>query len=161
MTRSLRCAVWLAAGFLFSALGPIGADSANVTMPPSVSFTVTNVNSATTGNPDPTSASYTDAVLTSGYSLRMSIQANAADFTRPAPAGGYIQASDVTWSTSGASGGTGYPGTMSAAGYARVYQSNPDATSGSVSITWTLAAPGGQVRAGDHILTATWKTESL
>ena len=132
-----------------------------MTIPTSVSFFVTDVSLSTTGTPNPSTASFTDAVLTSGNALRMSIQADATNFTRPVEAGGSIPATNLSWTISGATNGQGFAGTLSATGYTKVYESNPDATSGSVNLTWSLAAPGATVRAGAHTLIATWKLESV
>lgn len=132
-----------------------------MTIPASVSFSVTDVTIATGGTPSPATASFEDAVLASGDALRMSIQADATNFTRPVEAGGYIPASNLSWTINGATNGQGFAGTLSATAYTEVYESNPDATSGSVNLVWSLAAPGGGVRAGAHMLTATWKIESV
>jgi len=57
--------------------------------------------------------------------------------------------------------GTGSAGTLSAVSYTQVFQREPGYTSGGTEVGWTLGAVGASVFAGDHILTATWKVESL
>jgi hypothetical protein len=52
-------------------------------------------------------------------------------------------------------------GTLSATSYTLVFQSNPSPSSGHADLEWTLAAPGGGVRAGLHQLTVRWKLESI
>lgn len=142
-------------------LSSVKADSANVTLPASVSFSVSNTGLSTTGTPNPTTAEFSDAILSSGNGIRMGIQADSLNFSRPVEAGGYIPASNVSWTTSSAVNGTGFPGTLSATAFTLVFQGNADATFGSVNISWTLSAPGSNVRAGIHTLAATWKIESL
>lgn len=137
------------------------ADSADITVPNAVGFLVTDVSGPTLSTPIETEVSFSNASLTPGNSIRFSIKADAANFTRPTEAGGYIPSDKVTWVTTSDINGAGYAGTLSAAAYTRVFQGNVNATSGSAQVGWTLAPIGGSVFAGDHILTATWKVESL
>lgn len=142
-------------------LGSVNGDSVNITLPASISFLVMNAELPTIGTPNPTIAEFSDAILTPGCGIRMSIQANSVNFTRPAEGGEYIPASKISWTTSSAVNGTGFSGTLSSSSFTPVFQGNADATSGSVAITWTLAAPGSNILAGTHTLTTTWKIESL
>lgn len=139
------------------------ADSCDITVPATVTFTVSNVSSATTGSPNPTTASFSNGVLTSGNKLRMSVTTDAVvtSFTRPLGAGAQIAASNVSWTTSNPVNGTGSNGSLNPPAYTTVYESNVDATSGSVNQTWSLAAPGSAVYAGTHTLTVRWKFESF
>jgi len=152
----------LTAGIVLAAGAPCAAqETVNITLPGAVSFAVINVSTATTGGPNPATITYDSASLTSGHYMRISIEADSANFTRPAAAGGSIPAGNVSWTAGGATGGTGYGGTLSATMYTRVFDSETDPSVGSANLTWTLAAPGDTVRAGDHTLTATWKIESM
>jgi hypothetical protein len=154
--RPLATCLLAALGFLASTAA--FAESVNITLPSTVAFNVTNVTLNTGGG---TSAiSYTSASLTLTHRLRIRIRADAAQFTPPAGAS-TIPAANVSWTTSGASGGTGYSGTLTAASFTRVFLSNPSPTTGSVNVTWTLSAPGASIRAGSHRLTAHWRVESV
>ena len=156
---SLRQSILALAAVTLLAPTKAGAESVNVSLPASVSFFVANVSASTTGSPDPTAISFDSADLVLGNRLRISVQADAADFTPPA--GTAIPASKVSWTTSGAVGGTGSNGTLSSSSYSQVYQSNPSPSFGSVNVVWDLAAPGSGIRAGDHTLTVRWKLESV
>ncbi|MHB9023646.1 MAG: hypothetical protein ACYC7E_05645 [Armatimonadota bacterium] len=136
------------------------ADSADVTVPVSVAFQVTDISATTTGDPNPARVSFTDAVLAAGNGLTISVKANAADFTTPG-SGTAIPASKLSWIIAGASNGSGSPGTLDSGAFTTVYQGNADATSGYVDLGWRLAAPPAGVRAGNHTLTITWKFESI
>ena len=69
----------------------------------SVAFQVDNVNLSTTGSPDPSFASFSDAALSAGNALRISVKADAIDFTPPSGQVFQSQASptsgsvDLTW----------------------------------------------------------------
>lgn len=136
-------------------------DSATITMPAAVGFLVTDVNGPVLSTPMETEVSFSDASLTPGNSIRFSIKADASNFTRPSEAGGFITCDKVTWVTTGDINGTGSAGVLSSISYGLVFQSTADFTSGSTQVGWTLAPVGASVFAGDHMLTATWKVESL
>jgi hypothetical protein len=127
--------------------------------PVSVVFLVTDVG-ASTPDGSVTTLSFSNASLTAGKKLRISVQADVSDFYI-STGGTAIAASRVSWTTSNASSGTGWGGTLSSGGYATVFESNADPTAGSVDISWQLSAPGSGTRAGDHTLTLRWKLESV
>lgn len=138
----------------------VGAqETVNIAIPSAVSFAVTDVSRSTTGSPSPTTISFSNASLTPGKALRVSVQADASAFTPPN--GSSIPVSKVSWSIVGAAGGTGWNGTLSATSYTLVFQSDPSPTTGHADLAWTLAAPGSGVRAGIHQLTIRWKVESI
>lgn len=142
--------------------GVVAADAqetVGVAVPSAVSFSVTDVSTNTTGSPSPATISFSNANLDPGKALRISVQADAPAFTPPAGPG--IPASHVSWSTLGAAAGTGWNGTLSSTSYTLVFQSDPGPTSGHLDLEWTLAAPGGGIRAGTHQLTIRWKVESI
>jgi hypothetical protein len=149
-----------------SALLLLTAASANaqatvtVTVPPSVGFFVTNVSMSTTGSPNPATLSYTAAVIPVGQVLQFSLKADASAFTSPSP-GAAIAASDVSWATSSASGGTGFSGTLSDTTWGPVFTSTTLPVTGSVDLTFTLAPPAAGIRSGAHTLTMRWKIESM
>ena len=132
----------------------------NVTVPAFVSFAVTNVNVSTTGSPNPFTISFTKADHFNKLAFRISVKAVAGSFTPPA--GSSIPASNVSWSIVSAQNGTGYNGTLSSTAYTIVYQSVLEPSRGSVSLTWSLAAPGaGGLRVGDHTLSLSWRLEAV
>jgi hypothetical protein len=140
--------------------GSAGAqETVSIAVPAAVSFPVTDVSRNTAGSPSTTSVTFSNAALNPGKALRVSVQADAAAFMPPN--GSSIPASNVSWTTVGASGGIGSNGTLSSSSYALVFQSDPSPTSGHVDLAWTLAAPGSGIRAGIHQLTIRWKLESI
>jgi hypothetical protein len=139
---------------------PAGARAQTVTVsvPASVTFNVTNVGVDTAGSPAPTRVTFSGLLALN--TLRISIKADAAAFTPPSPSSG-IPASNVRWTTSNSSGGTGSNGSVSSAVWTQLFQSALLATSGGVDVTWTLGAPGGGIRAGNHTLTIRYKFEAM
>ena len=131
-----------------------------VTVPANVSFSVTNVASDTVGSPSAARVSFSGLIVFPLRVLRISVTAGAASFTPPS-ASLAIPASNVRWTTSNASGGSGSNGTLSSAAWTQIFQSSLLATSGRVDLTWTLGAPGGGIRAGTHTLTVRYKFESM
>jgi hypothetical protein len=152
---------------ILALLIPIGAiipmaalsESVDITLPTTVSFGVRDIANNTTGSPNPTTISFVDAQLASGRALRISVKADAIGFTPPS--GAAIPVSYVSWTTSGAAGGSGSNGSLSFVTYNQVYQSNIDPVTGSVDISWSLAPTDPGVYAGEHILTLRWKLESV
>ena len=136
------------------------SEQANVSVPASVAFNVTNV-SADTNSADQ-SVSATTVVLSDGKALRVEIQAGAADFT--APSGGTVTwaAGDISWDAATWTNGTGSANALSSASYTTVATSSANAASLSASdLTFTLADKNTVDRAGDHTLAATWKFSSV
>src|ERR1700676_2514873 len=146
--------VWAA-----TAASAAGQETVNIAVPSAVSFSVTDVTQGTSGGPNPMTVSFSNAHLSAGRALRVSVQADGAAFTPPSGLG--IPTSKVSWTTVGASGGTGLNGTLSSSSYALVFQSDPARTAGHIDLAWTLAAPGSGIRAGSHQLTIRWKLESI
>ena len=137
-------------------------ETVTISVPLAASFPVTDVSRSTSGAPNVTTVSFFYANLTPGKALRVSVQADAAAFTPPS--GSSMPASNVSWNNLGASGGLGWNGTLGSSSFALVFQSNPltaPGTSGHVDLSWTLAAPGSGIRAGNHQLTIRWKVESI
>jgi hypothetical protein len=134
------------------------AQTVTVSVPAAVTFNVTNVGVDTVGSPAPTRVSFSGVLLLSV--LRISIKADAPGFTPPSPSTA-IASSNVRWTTSNASGGSGSNGSVSSAVWTQLFQSTLLATTGRVDVTWTLAAPGGGIRAGSHTLTIRYKLEAM
>lgn len=134
------------------------AEQADITVPATVTFTVNNVSASTPGSGD---VSVTSIVLFDGNALKISLKADADDFT--AATGGTVTwaASDISWVAGiWTNNGIGVPGTLSTA-YAEVATSADNAPSTSSTIAFILAAKPTVNRAGNHTLTATWKFEAL
>jgi hypothetical protein len=166
MTASCRprpplSATWaLASAFGLALAGPGTAQEvANVNVPASLSFQVADVGASSTGAPLPTAVSYSAAQLVSGNVLRISVKAESAELTPPSGAG--IPVSKVSWTASNAQGGVGSSGTLSDTTWGQVFESGLVPIAGGVDLTWTLAGPGAEIRAGSHQLTLRWKFESV
>ena len=144
---------------LFSDFTIRAQETIDITLPANISFDVVDVKEDTEA--DSITLSYIDANLIFRYLLRISIKANAANFTRPSNAGDYIAANSVSWTTSNATGGFGVNGTLSSVTYNIVYRSTKNPGNGNLLINFKLAAPGCGIRAGEHTLNCTWKIESL
>ncbi len=156
-----RATAYLAAILLMvcAVQGALWAESVDIVLPAAVGFGVLDIASPCTGSPNPCGISFSNAHLTSGKSLRISVIATADTFT---VAGGLaISCSNLTWTTSAAVGGAGSSGRLSSSTYNQVYQSSPNPTSGSVDITWSLDPCGVGVFAGVQTLTLIWKVESV
>jgi hypothetical protein len=160
--RRASVSVWscVLAGLVLHGLGLSAAETVKITLPAAISFSVTDVGLNTGGSPSPTTISFSNGTLLPIQSLRISVIA-LSDFVPPS--GTAIPAANVSWTTSGATHGTGANGVLSTSAYVQVYQSTilNLSQSGSVDVTWTLAAPGTPLVAGNHVLTMRWKLEAI
>ena len=137
-------------------------EQADVTVPAAISFTVSDVSSSTASSSQSVSA--TTIVLDDGKALKISLQANAADFTPPTGGTNTWAAADVTWDAPTWTGGTGSAGTLSSSAYNTVAQTDASPVSdflSTSSLKLTLAAKSTVDRAGLHTLVTTWKFESI
>ena len=155
----MRIAVFGSMVWAATAASAGAQETVNIAVPSAVSFSVTDVTQGTSGGPNPMTVSFSNAHLSPGKALRVSVLADGAAFTPPSGLG--IPTSKVSWGTVGAGGGTGLNGTLSSSSYALVFQSDPARTSGHIDLAWTLAPPGSGIRAGSHQLTIRWKLESI
>jgi hypothetical protein len=152
--------VMLSIAALTASVVPAAAqETVSLTVPSIVSFDVIDVSRSTSGMPNPSTISFSNANLTVGKALRVSVRADAAVFT--SPGGANIPAANVSWTASGFGGGLGSNGTLSSTSFTEVFRSSPATSSGQVDLAWTLAAPGSGIRAGQHQLTIRWKVESI
>lgn len=133
--------------------GNLDADQVSVLITSSMTFSVTNIAASSTGSPTVT-VNYSSASLASGNQLQISVRA-ASNFT--SSWGPAISAQKVTWIISGASAGSGTAGTLSRTQWKQVYLSNPNPSTGSVSLTFSLAAPGSGTQAGTQHLDLEWQ----
>jgi hypothetical protein len=134
-------------------------ESVTIALPTTVTFSVPDVSSATLADLAPVTVQFSGAVLNPSRVLRISIIADSS--TLAGPGGSTIPVSAVSWTVSGAAGGSGTPGTLSSSSYSRVFQSTQNAVSGSFDLTFTLAPVPGTLRAGNHTVTVRWKLEAL
>ncbi len=135
-------------------------EQAKVSVPTAINFAVSDVSQSTESANQAISA--TAVVLKDGRALKISLQANAANFTPPP--GGTITwaASDVSWSAPAWTGGIGSIGALSSAAYITVAQSTANPTELSTTgLRFTLAGKSTVDRTGTHILVTTWKFESI
>ena len=159
MTRLLRVGL-VACWLLVPTAAAAQVQSARVTVPAGVMLNVSNV-AAQTATLAPVTVSYDNLVVLLGRRFRISVKADAATFTRPTPTGGTIPATNVSWTTSSAVNGTGSSGGLNSASYVTVFESTSGTTTGSVAMSWRLAAPGGGIRSGNHTLTVRYRLEAF
>ena len=152
-------AAWIALLIPLSCITATGQETVDTSLPAFVSWMVDDITQQTTSTPSTTSVTFSNAALDPGRRLSILVKADSASFTPPS--GSAIPASKVNWTTSGASGGTGFSGTLSDSSYTEIYRSAPNPTSGGVDVTFLLDAPGSGILAGDHDLTLRWKLEGI
>jgi hypothetical protein len=137
------------------------SEQATVTVPSGVTFNVTNVGQST----DATAASVTVAnivLATATKQLRVSIQGNASSFTPPVVGATTWDADDVSWNAATWTNATGASGTLSSSSYTAVATCTADSASCSTTgLVFTLGANTGVRRAGNHVLTVTWRFEAI
>ncbi len=134
-------------------------ESVTIDMPVSVAFYVLDMSETTVGVPTPTTFTFTAAHLNTGHSMRISAKAGATTFA--GPSGTQIPASNISWSVSGASGGSGVAGMLDASSYRDLFDSITNPSQGRCDITFKLAPLPAHVHAGMHSLNIVWKVESL
>jgi len=157
---TLQRPVWLAALVLVFAW-PTAARSqtATVTMPAGVSFSVPNVSQTVTGSPGPFRITFTTKNVPGNNNFYVSVKADTVNFAGPGTT--FIPASKVSWTATPIGGGTGSPGTLSSAAFSQVYV-NGNNKSGAIDITWTLASiAAAGLRAGTHTLTVRYRLEAF
>jgi hypothetical protein len=139
------------------AAAPAAAQSTvQVSMPVLVSFQVANVGGNST-NPS-TPVTFTNAALPVGQAVRISVKAET-DLQYQSDA--TIPASRVTWTAAGVSSGIGLNGALSTTAYTTVFQGQPGATSGGLTLQWTLSDLGTVQRAATFETTLRWKVEAV
>jgi len=136
------------------------SEQATVTVPSGVTFNVTNITASTEASA--ASLTVTNIVLASATKqLKISVQANSANFTPPVSGATTWAASDVTWNAASWTNGTGSSGTLSSSSYNTVATCTADAASCSTSaLTMTLGSKSSVKRSGNHTMTVTWKVEA-
>jgi len=137
------------------------SEQARVVVPASVTFSVTDVATAT---PATAAAVTIDRIVLANATkqFRISVQAGAATFTPPVVATTTWSASDVTWNAPSWTNATGSAGTLSSSAYTTLATCVADASACSTTgLVFTLAAKATVQRAGSHTLSVTWKFESF
>jgi hypothetical protein len=130
------------------------------TLPSAVSFNVVDHTAATNSSSE--TVTINNILLQNGKGLKISLEANAANFTPPT--GGTVTwaASDVSWNAATWTNGTGAAGTLSNTAFNSLVTSAANAaTLSTTGLIFTLAGKDTVDRAGNHTLVATWKLESL
>jgi hypothetical protein len=142
-------------------LTAIVSEQVTVTVPAGVTFNVTNVGLQT----DAAAAGGTVAnivLATATKQVRVSLQGNAASFTPPVGGATTWAATDVSWNAATWTNATGAAGTLSSAAYTAVATCTADSSSCSTTgLVFSLAANGAVRRAGNHVLTVTWRFEAI
>lgn len=133
-------------------------ESVQLTQPSVLNFIVADVGMVAAGTPDPTTFSFSGAVLSPGRSIRISVRAEGP-LTHSS--GATIDAGNVTWTISNVVNGLAMNGTLATATYTDVMQSTADAQQGSVDLTWHLSPDLGVLHAGVYQATLRWKVESV
>ncbi len=133
-------------------------ETVRVVLPLTVSFNVVNVSVPTTGSPNPTSISFSKAILLNRHALLISVRADG-DLT--GPGGQTIAVSNVSWTAANVSNGIAVNGVLSSTAYSQVFQSNGRQNSGGCDLTWTLGTLSTPLRAGVYQAVLRWKFESI
>ena len=135
------------------------AQTATISMPAGVSFSVLNVTQSVNGSPGPFRVTFSTKNISGNSNFYVSVKADSATFAGPGTT--RIPASKVSWTATPVGGGTASAGTLSSAAYSQVYASGNN-KAGAIDITWTLASiAAAGLRAGTHTLTARWRFEAF
>jgi len=137
------------------------SEQARVSVPASVTFTVADVSNSTTAN---AAALTIDRIVlaTATKQFRISVQAGAASFTPPVAGATTWTAGDVSWNAATWTRATGASGILSASAFTQVATCDADAGDClTTNLVFTLGAKSSVKRAGSHMLTVTWKVESI
>jgi len=139
----------------------------NVVVPTIISFgniTIGGNNSSVAATSAAQTVSITGATLASGQTVKISLEANAANFTDGA--GPTFAASDVSWNAATWTLATGALGTLKNTAFTQVAQSvvAPVGTIGTTNLVFTLGVHNFgavAVQAGPQTLVATWQFQSF
>ncbi len=146
----------------FIVLGPawVGeaqvVESVRIDAPALLTFDVADVDVVTYASGGTFTVSFDQAVLRPGRGVRISVI--GLDLTPPQ--GPPIQASSLSWTTSGAVNGVGVNGTLSRNQYRTVFEGVAGVTTGRVELTWSLDLGNRNVRAGTHTGQLRWRIET-
>lgn len=137
------------------------SEQARVSVPAGVLFTVGDIGAST----EATAAAVTvdQIVLASAAKqIRVSVQADAASFTPPDIGAPTRAATAVSWNAASWTNATGTQGVLSSASYNTVATCTAGVSDCSTNdLVFTLAPNTNITTAGSHVLTVTWKIESL
>lgn len=139
------------------------SEQANVTVPAIVNFAVNDITVSTGSGSQSVTAADIVLATTTKY-LVISVEANAANFTKPTGATITYVAGDVTWNASTWTGGaTGAAlGTLSSSAYHVVDTCDANvATCSTSNLVFTLASKPTITVAGTYSMGITWKFESM
>ena len=138
------------------------SEQCSITVPANVGFTVNDVSSNTDSSDQEVTIS-TIVLASATKQLKLSIQANTANFTPPGGSGTTWAASNVSWNNGGTwTTGTGATGTLSDSSWNEVATSTAgETTLSTTQLVFTLAAKSSVAKSGNHTLVCTWKVESI
>ena len=137
------------------------SEQARVAVPAGITFNVSNISASTAAS---AAAVTIDQVVlgTATKQLRLSLKANAANFTPPVAGAATWAASDVTWNAATWTTAAGLGGTLSSATYNTVATCDPGVASCSTTgLVFTLGSKPTVQRSGTHTLVVTWKVEAI
>jgi hypothetical protein len=101
--------------------------------------------------------SFNQAKLGSGLALRISVKAEGT-----LTVGGLtVPISNISWTTSQPSNGTGMNGVLSTVAYTPVFESRVNPSTGRVDLAWSLSMPVGPLLAGTGQVNLRWKLEAI
>jgi hypothetical protein len=139
------------------------SEQATCTVPSTIHFTVSNIAASTASSTQ--NVDCESVVLADGNALKISLEADGANFAFPAGGATAYAAGDVSWTAvawTGGVGGLGTSGTLSTSfGAVATSTANAGALS-TTALVFTLAVPGtAPTRSGSYTLGAHWKFESI
>jgi len=143
------------------------SEQINVVVPSNVSFgniTFNGNNSSVAVKSQPQTVRITGVTLSKGNTVKVSLEANSANFTNST--GPTFAAGDVSWAESTWTLGTGVVGTLTNTAFTDVARSvaNPVGTVGTTNLVFTLGShnfAATAVQSGSQTLIATWKFQSF
>ena len=137
-------------------LAEASSDTADVTVPAVVSFFVYDIAMSTNSSAQTVTVTNIDMEDW----LKISLKADAENFTPPVGGATTWSAGDISWNAATWTGGTGVAGSLSSTAYNEVAHAGEAPSSTSTSnLVFTLAAKPTVSRAGAHTLSVRWRFE--
>jgi len=127
---------------------PLAVEKAEIQLPPTVVFDVTDVQAAAVAARDPFPIAFQGARLAAGKVLRISVRLETAGVR-------------LAFQGRGQRGGSCGDGHLTAGAFVRVFESTAGASSGGCSFLWRLEGFGKTRRAGRLVVTLRWQLESI
>ena len=121
--RARRSVAFVALLWLLASPVAAFAQSATLSIPAGISFSVPNVTQSAGGSPDPFRVVFSTTGVKGSQDLYVSVKADSANFAGPGTT--RIPASKVSWTSTPVGRGSGSGGTLSSAAYAAMFESRP------------------------------------